>query len=935
MVVHKGVSLALVVSLISTSAGLAPYRAYGQMRGPARGAVSMPASGFAVPTLDGTLVPAAGLDLALDSAIELQVPGVDLDLQGPALDAPALEAPALEAVAASPAQAAPPDKKGLTAVLGAKVETVLTRIGWSVPNTSALPAQWAGTVGAPEARAAALAANKMADDGAKDDSEAAKDQAPPQPEAQSEEDEDPSKGHLVFDIHETDFKAGYVDATVWNAETPLNIPEGQGKKAQKRREQYIKGVAYRIAELREREAIGHAILKRAEGLSPAEIEDIVEPILSKLSVDYKDLRANRADADYVQGFLGGVNWRPGKQLWMPAPGFWSRLKPGLKARMRGRDARWLQGLKDSLKAKDPAILALFEEQMKEAPEVGTHEYAIKVGYALQEAYKDNYNKSLDEKVPFFPGKVRIPKSFLGLIVGHRIITIFGIYMHVAAQPFLVYGITGSKTMMGAIRNVHFGAYSVSNFLPIGPTIDKTDFRSTFIGTSLVRMLLMGAIPALYFSGYLTFAVLAAIVAINPIFQGLMTNSDAAGSDSFLGRDENVVREGNAFAAKVSAISGLAIPAVSAWFVSQLASEALFGPVGGYAMAYAGYAAMLLLAVPFYYYMVRDPRYHDPSITRKPKASMRQLFVPIAMVLSAPFYMARALWNKITGKKREVTAEKKAILEGAATRVVATEGLGRVKRVRERMARFFDRYEVTQGLSVILRSDTLFILMSVTAVELFISDALMFVVIPNYIIDVIQPRPELAGLPLIGSMLSTPVGIMGIMMTFASVGRYFGSRWISGPKGQARVKKYGHGRLYHAAAVSGLTFWGMLIPIFFMDGGTHTLPLFFVAMGILLVQEFLMAALATPLGIAMAPVKRKQIPNDMVGRVSSAFTMIDGALMAAGALGIGLVLDYVSITAALVIVASFITLTSILEWIMPKWLDKISPEGWEKGEKGKK
>ena len=109
-------------------------------------------------------------------------------------------------------------------------------------------------------------------------------------------------------------------------------------------------------------------------------------------------------------------------------------------------------------------------------------------------------------------------------------------------------------------------------------------------------------------------------------------------------------------------------------------------------------------------------------------------------------------------------------------------------------------------------------------------------------------------------------------------------------------------------------------------------MFFGAMGVLVTQEFLMSALATPLMIAMTPVRRKQIPNDMVGRVSSAFTMVDGALMAAGALAIGLTLDFLSITAALIIVAIFLSMTSIFEFVMPGWLDKINPEGWEKGEK---
>ncbi|MFH0825124.1 MAG: hypothetical protein V2B18_20420, partial [Pseudomonadota bacterium] len=211
-------------------------------------------------------------------------------------------------------------------------------------------------------------------------------------------------------------------------------------------------------------------------------------------------------------------------------------------------------------------------------------------------------------------------------------------------------------------------------------------------------------------------------------------------------------------------------------------------------------------------------------------------------------------------------------------------------------------------------------------------------IPNYIIDVIRPQAALASVPVIGSMMTTPVGIMGLMFTAGAIGRYLGSLWASGPKGAKRIKNWGHKTLYWAAGLSGLSFWLMLIPTFFVAPAgaagvaAMSIPLFAGSMAILLSSQFLVSLLATPLGIAMSPVRRNQIPDDMVGKVSAAFTMVDVGLMAAGALAVGILIDLVPIQTAVILIAIAVTLTSILEFFTPGWLKKINPEGWEHGEK---
>lgn len=862
-------------------------------------------------------------------------------------------------------------------------------------------------------------------------------EAPPVPEAESETESASSDvKHLIFDVHKLGFRAGYVDATIWKPGDALRqAPKRRrfgGRAARKEWKSYLDGLAYRIAELHSDEKKGFEFLERAEGLES--VADLAAEYLRDSVIPAALLKENLADNDYVQGYLTTVGYRPAKQVLMPAASLLQRLNPRLRSVMRKRDARFLEGLKAGLREQhNEAAAAKLEEELKDAPKVGTQEFQNKLYFALKNTLAPSYNKELDKSLHFIPGKVKIPKSLLGLFWGHSIFIVFGIYMHMNAQPYLVYGLTGgSKTMMGLVRNIHFGAYSVSNFLPVGPVIDKTDYPVLFKGTSIVRALLMGAIPLLWMSGHLSFAVLALIVAINPIFQNLMTNSDVAASYSILGEEEAIVKEGNAFVNKWYAVAEVLMPLISGAMIGLLVRS--FGDPGGYAMAYAVYAVMLLLAIPTFHFLVRDPRYHDPSVKKKPVKRYRNVFEAPYVAGKALFYLVK--WTFLGGpvklawaltrgvfstlgrigrplglvsreasrkeswlsrrgrwaspiratvrwlesptiKKAAVTKDRSEMLKAADARnvdlealwkergMLAEEGDSVFRRFRkalsripsrgaEKTARFFDRIEATQGLSVIIRSKTLAILLSVHVIEYFLEDALFFVVLPNYLIDVIRPQaslaalslltPVLEGVPLLAwlgplvdellrALLSTKGGLTGAMLAVSALGGLLGTLYVSGPKGDLRIKRHGHSKFYKAAALGSLLFWLMMVPIAIIPpvvGGVAPaipLPLFFASLGIYLFQNFMMRMLHEPLQTVLAPVRRNQIPNDMVGKVSAAMTMIQVAFTAAGALTVGLALDFVPIGTAVFWISVGITLTALLQWKAPKWLNKIKPKGW--------
>ena len=497
------------------------------------------------------------------------------------------------------------------------------------------------------------------------------------------------------------------------------------------------------------------------------------------------------------------------------------------------------------------------------------------------------------------GKTKIPRSMWGLFWGHHIMTVTGIEVHGISQPFLVMEtLKKSKAVMGFVRNVHMGSMSIVNLLPIGLLIDKTDFRTLFIGTSLARAALMGAIPLLFLAGHLSFAVLIAIVALNPLFQSTMIVADGAARMSFLGTDEKLNKEAGATLGKWDSLAGMIIPLAASFAVGGLVGA--FG-LGGYALSYAIYSGLLLASVPIYWFMVRDARDHSEmgmkGFLSFLKGTASFLWALLKGILLSPVALARFAVGLFRARVPAAAGEK----------------LG----WKEKLARVFDGHDATQGFSYILRNKTLSVLIAVGAVEGFLSDAMPMVVLPNFIKDVIGAGPQFH-IPLIGGLLATAGGIFGLMLAAESVGRFLSSWRLEGDKGDRLIEKLGHGRFYKMAAVSSLLFWLMwLVP-------TVLAPhMFWVCLGTVMLVQFATQIFHGPVGIVMAPVVRNEIPDEKLGRVESAFGMVDMFFSAGGALLAGFLLDWFSISTAMAIIASAITLTALLEWKVPSW---IFPDG---------
>jgi hypothetical protein len=547
-----------------------------------------------------------------------------------------------------------------------------------------------------------------------------------------------------------------------------------------------------------------------------------------------------------------------------------------------------------------------------------------------------------------PSRGKIPRPLWGFFWGHDITTVLGINFHILSQPFLVQNTLGMGTAtMGFVRNIHMGSMAIVNFLPIGYLIDKTDYRVVSIATAVVRALLMGSIPVLFGAGLLHFWVLALIVALNPLFQSTMIVAEGAANKTILGKDEALNKDATATFSKWDALAGMMMPLVAGWGVGALVTS--FG-LGGYAMAYGVYAALLLASIPVYWFMIRDPRFpaHDKlgpvefavqSVTFLSAlfASMVHPFVGVLRWAYASFFPAeRSAFptpyggagfervRKLGAAVRWIGREALVSLAGAIVLLPALikalfalpsalkaaragSGLGTAG-----LADLLDRYKPMQGLAFILRNKILRVLTGVMALEVLLADALPFVIIPNLITEAVGKAP--AYLP---GFLATAGGLMGVLFSVEYLGRFIPSMRLEGEKGDAIIEKVGHGRFYKRAAIATLLFWGLLAPLYLTTG------MFWVNLAIVAGVMFAVQYFNTPVGIVLAPVKRAEMDDTMLARIESAMFMVDVAFESVGALGIGLMMDFLGLKAALIATCAFLSLTSILQYKVPSW---IYPDG---------
>jgi MFS family permease len=109
-------------------------------------------------------------------------------------------------------------------------------------------------------------------------------------------------------------------------------------------------------------------------------------------------------------------------------------------------------------------------------------------------------------------------SLLGFYLSHGI-SATGTKMTMVALPLLVYATTGSAGQTGVVAFVQMGLYVIAKALG-APLIDQLGRRRVAVGSDLVAATVIGAVPLLYFSDALPFAVLLVLLAAGGAAQGL-------------------------------------------------------------------------------------------------------------------------------------------------------------------------------------------------------------------------------------------------------------------------------------------------------------------------------------------------------------------------------------------------------------------------------
>jgi Transmembrane secretion effector len=105
--------------------------------------------------------------------------------------------------------------------------------------------------------------------------------------------------------------------------------------------------------------------------------------------------------------------------------------------------------------------------------------------------------------------VAVPARPLSGLLLAEVISIAGTEMTAVALPWLVLVTTGSPTRMGAVLAAEFAGMTFLGLLG-GRVATAVGPRRLMLGSDLVRALLVGLVPALYWLGALTFPVILAI-----------------------------------------------------------------------------------------------------------------------------------------------------------------------------------------------------------------------------------------------------------------------------------------------------------------------------------------------------------------------------------------------------------------------------------------
>ncbi len=320
------------------------------------------------------------------------------------------------------------------------------------------------------------------------------------------------------------------------------------------------------------------------------------------------------------------------------------------------------------------------------------------------------------------------------------LVMLGVNFHYTALPKLVAPAKEDAAKLGYNRAINWGAQAAAS-LVTGPIVDRTSTQKVIIWTNLGRTVLMLLVPVLFFQGWLSFAVFAAVIGVAGFLQLMGMTANSVAMNRILADDVGHYNRANAVSTIVMNVVGVVGPLLAGAFIASVSAS--FGLLSGNAMAYAVYGVLLLACAVGYALFLKLPR--DEMM-----AARRELADELKKAGVGPARFAGVTGGSVSGKPGllvEVDGDPAAAVVPAAFGGYPVQAIPR-RRVLG---------EVLQGFKTIWSDRFLRLYMLSTTLSVASGDALIFAALPRFIEDVLGSGAASFGLFLAAASLGSGLG----------------------------------------------------------------------------------------------------------------------------------------------------------------------------------
>jgi len=327
-----------------------------------------------------------------------------------------------------------------------------------------------------------------------------------------------------------------------------------------------------------------------------------------------------------------------------------------------------------------------------------------------------------------------------IYVAGQALVMLGVNFHYTALPKLVAPTKEDAAKLGYNRAINWGAQAGAAIVT-GPLIDRTSTQKVIVWTNAGRSLLMLMVPVLFFSGFLSFGVFAALIAVAGFLQMAGMTAGSVAFNRILAGDVAHYNRANAISTIVMNVVGVVGPLLAGAFIATVSAH--FGLLSGNAMSYAVYGVLLLASAVGYGLFLKLPRDEMMSARRELSESLKRDGVGVPV------------FRGVTGGQIEGRQAIFVEVDGdPAAAVVPSEFGGFLVKAVERR-RVIN--EIVAGFKAIYGDRFLFRYLLSTTLSVMLGDGLLFAALPRFLEDVLHAGAGSFGLFLAAAALGSGIG----------------------------------------------------------------------------------------------------------------------------------------------------------------------------------